>query len=260
MAPSSTDLAPPVELINADSISPFLLVCDHASRALPAAYGTLGLEESELWRHIAWDIGAADVTRRLATALAAPAILSGSSRLLVDCNRATDDPTFICQVSDGTVIPGNRNLAPEEIRHRIRSYYEPYHQTITAEVARLSGQVAAPALVSIHSFTPVMRGVQRPWHVGILWDQDPRLAEPLLRLLGEDAALVVGDNQPYTARSTVGDTMQRHGAATGLPQVLIELRQDLVDTHHGAEAWADRLATVLRRLLAEHGPFAVERF
>ena len=254
-----TDL-PPASVINADSASPFLLVCDHASRALPAAYGTLGLEESELWRHIAWDIGAADVTRRLAAALDAPAVLSGASRLLVDCNRATDDPTFICQVSDGTVVPGNRSLAPAEIQHRIRSYYEPYHQAIAGEVARLSRQVAAPALVSIHSFTPVMRGFQRPWHVGILWDKDPRLAVPLLHLLGADPGLVVGDNQPYSGRSTVGDTMQRHGARRGLPHVLIELRQDLVDTHHGAEAWAGRLAAALKRLLAEHGPFAVERF
>jgi predicted N-formylglutamate amidohydrolase len=251
---------PPASVINADSISPFLLVCDHASRALPARYGTLGIEESELWRHIAWDIGAADVTRRLAAALDAPAILSGVSRLLVDCNRATDDPTFICQVSDGTVVPGNRDLDSGEVQHRIRAYYEPYHEAVAAAVEQSRKHVEAPALVSIHSFTPVMRGVQRPWHVGILWDKDPRLAVPLMRLLGEDPALVVGDNLPYSGRSTVGDTMQRHGAATGLPHVLIELRQDLVDTHHGAEAWAGRLATVLRRLLAEQGPFAVERF
>ncbi|HUN53231.1 MAG TPA: N-formylglutamate amidohydrolase [Candidatus Sulfotelmatobacter sp.] len=258
MSPPTVDTS--VSLINADSTAPFLLVCDHASRALPARYGTLGLQESELWRHIAWDIGAADVTRRLAALLDAPAVLSGTSRLLVDCNRGTDDPTFICQVSDGTVVPGNRGLDAAEIRHRIDSYYEPYHRAIAAALERARRHGPAPALVSVHSFTPVMRGFQRPWHVGILWGKDPRLAEPLMRYLGDDPALVVGDNQPYSGRSNLGGTMQRHGAASGLPHVLIELRQDLIDTHHGAEAWASRLAAALRRLLAEHGPFLVERF
>jgi predicted N-formylglutamate amidohydrolase len=251
---------PPVELLNIGAASPIVLACDHASRALPAEYGSLGLDESELWRHIAWDIGAADVTRHLAKLLDAPAVLSGTSRLLVDCNRSPDDPTLVCQVSDGTVVPGNRNLAPEEVAGRIARYHEPYHQAVAAAVRAAAKHTAAPAVVAVHSFTPTMRGFARPWHIGLLWDKDPRLALPLMASFRADPALVVGDNQPYSGRTHVGYTMARHGATAGLPHVLIEIRQDQIDTHHGAETWAERLAGALSRLLAEHDPFRMQRY
>jgi predicted N-formylglutamate amidohydrolase len=241
---------PPCQIVNAAGAAPILLVCDHASRALPAAYGRLGLDEAELWRHIAWDIGAADVAGRLARLLDATAVLSGCSRLLVDCNRAADDPTLICRVSDGTVVPGNRALDETEVARRIRLYHEPYHAAVAGELARLAARGAAPALISIHSFTPVMKGLARPWHVGILWDRDGRIPLPLLRVLGEDPTLVVGDNEPYSGRGNVGYTTRRHAEPAGLPHVLIEIRQDLIDTHHGAEAWANRLAAALRQVLA----------
>ncbi|HYM29729.1 MAG TPA: N-formylglutamate amidohydrolase [Candidatus Cybelea sp.] len=255
-----TDADPsPVAIRNAEGKAPLVLVCDHASRALPAEYAGLGLDETELRRHIAWDIGAADVATRLSGLIDAPVVLSGASRLLVDCNRATDDPTFICQVSDGTVVPGNRGIDGTEVARRIARFHRPYHEAIAAVVGAKRAKVAAPALFSIHSFTPVMRSFERPWHVGILWDKDARLAKPLLAMLAEDPAITVGDNEPYSGRSHVGYTMMRHGAEAGLPHVLIELRQDLVDTHRGAELWAERLAGVITRILARFGPFQLER-
>lgn len=258
--PPHPDDPPPARVLNPDGKSPVFLVCDHASRVLPRAYGTLGLDEAELWRHIAWDIGAADVTGRLCKLLDARAVLSGYSRLLVDCNRRSDDPTFICQVSDGTVVPGNRDLPAAEVQARIARFHAPYHEAVEAELARLRALVPVPLFVSIHSFTPVMRGFERPWHVGILWNRDPRLPVPLMAALAEDPSIVVGDNEPYSGKSEVGYSMVRHAAAAGLPHVLIEIRQDLIDTHHGAETWANRLAAALRRVLAEHAPFAEQRY
>ncbi len=250
----------PFERVNPAAVAPLLLVCDHASRQLPAAYGTLGLDAAELWRHIAWDIGAADVTRRLAALLDAPAVLSRYSRLLVDCNRAESDPTLVCRISDGTVVPGNRDIDGTETARRIARFHAPYHAVVAGEIERLTAANAthAPALVDVHSFTPVMKGFARPWHIGVLWNRDPRLARPLMEALAEDPALVVGDNEPYSGRGNVGYTTRRHAETAGLPHVLIEVRQDLIDTHHGAEAWAHRLAAALKRVVAEHGPFRRE--
>jgi predicted N-formylglutamate amidohydrolase len=252
--------APAFEVVNEAGRAPVLLVCDHASRDLPAGYGTLGLPEADLARHIGWDIGAAGVTRRMAALLDAPAVLSRWSRLLVDCNRASDDPTFVCEISDGTVVPMNRNLPPGERERRIAAFYDPYHAAVAAQMARLQQLHAAPALFSVHSFTPVMRRQPRPWHVGILWNQDPRLAVPLIGLLAEDGALVVGDNQPYSGRANVGYTMRHHAARLGCPHVLVEIRQDLIEGESGQQAWAERLAAVLTRILRDNGPFAVEHY
>lgn len=251
---------PPASVLNPSGRAAMLLVCDHASRALPAAYGRLGLHDADLRRHIAWDIGAAEVTRHLATLLDAPAVLAGYSRLLVDCNRAKDDPTLICRVSDGTLVPGNRTADQVETARRIDRFHTPYHLAVAAELERVASRHAAPALVAIHSFTPVMKGFERPWHVGILWGNDPRLALPLLTLLQAEPGLVVGDNEPYSGRLNFGYTMVRHAVPAGLPHVLIEIRQDLVDTHHGAENWAVRLAEALRRIFAAAGPFHREHF
>lgn len=240
--------------------APFLLTCDHASRALPPAYGTLGLPEAELARHIGWDIGAAGLTERLADRLDACAVLSGYSRLLVDCNRAADDPTLICELSDGAVVSGNRGLPPEEVARRIALYHAPYHAAVAERIARLRERVAAPPVISIHSFTPSMRGRARPWHVGILWNRDPRLAVPLLEKLGREPDITVGDNEPYSGRSNVGYTMRRHGADAGLPHVLIEVRQDELGDPAGIDRWADRLGRILGEIIAEGSPFAVERY
>ena len=231
-------------------MSPLIFVCDHASNVLPVEYAALGLARDAFERHIAYDIGAADVTRTLASAFSAPALLGPYSRLLIDLNRGPDDPTLVMKLSDRAIIPGNAKADAVEIAKRLRLYYQPYHDSIGAEIARLSRADIAPVLISVHSFTPEWRGWKRPWHVGILWsDKDPRLAQFMLERLRAESDLVVGDNQPYSGELE-GDTMDQHAVAHGFAHVLIELRQDLVDTIAKAEGWAERLKPILQEALA----------
>ena len=251
--PESSLLQPddpaPVEICHGEGGSPVLLTCDHASKAVPRALDGLGLPPGAIDEHIGWDIGAAAVTRRLAPLLDAPAILSGYSRLVIDCNRDPEDASSIPEVSDGIAVPGNRSLPLAARLVRRRACFAPYHDAIAARLAALM-KVQVPALLSIHSFTPVMAGFRRPWHVGILWDKDPRIPVPLLDALAADRTISVGDNQPYSAREPAGYTVRHHAAERGLPHVAIELRQDLIATAEGAATWAERLAAALRPILA----------
>jgi len=240
----------PVEAIRAQGRAPLLITCDHASPALPHVLGDLGVPPAQLREHIGWDIGAAEVTRRLAARLDAPALLTGFSRLVVDCNRRLDDPSSIPVASDGVPVPGNGNLPQADRTARIEALFHPYHRAIAAKLNAFFAAGTVPAVVSIHSFTPVMNGKARPWHVGILWDKDPRIAVPLLAALRAEPGLVVGDNEPYTAREPVGYTMREHGVARGFPHAAIELRQDLVADGEGATAWAERLALALGPIVA----------
>jgi predicted N-formylglutamate amidohydrolase len=250
----STDEPPPFEEI--PGAAPALLVCDHASNRVPRALGTLGLAPAWFDEHIGWDIGAAAVTRRLAPLLGAAAILAGYSRLVIDCNRAPADPSSIPAASDGVAIPGNAELSPAAREQRREAIFAPYHDAIARRLAAIAG---VPAVISVHSFTPVMQNFARPWHVGILWDDDGRIAAPLLAALGDEAELVVGDNLPYSAREPVGYTVSHHALQKGLPHVAIELRQDLVAGAAGAAAWAERLARVLKPILAEPALYALRR-
>ncbi len=217
---------------------PLLLLCDHASNALPP--GGLGLDPALLSTHIAYDIGAAAVTRALAVAYGAPALLGSWSRLLIDLNRGEDDPTLVMKLSDGSIIPGNRTADAAEVARRIARYHAPYHAAIDAELDRI-GQGAV--LVSMHSFTPSWKGRPRPWETGVLYDLDVRLAKPLMARLAE-AGFTVGDNEPYSG-ALEGDTLWRHGTCRGLPHVLIEMRQDLVGTGEQAQDFALRLKPIL---------------
>ncbi|MBL8258215.1 MAG: N-formylglutamate amidohydrolase [Candidatus Competibacteraceae bacterium] len=242
---------PPFTLLNPQGTAAAVLVCDHASNRIPAALGQLGLGPVERSRHIAWDIGAACVTRRLAERLDAPAVLAGYSRLVIDCNRPPGDPTSIAQVSDGILIPGNLELDDAAADARLNALFWPYHRAIAQMLAQRwrHGNGRAPALIAIHSFTPVMDGFRRPWQIGVLWNRDPRLASLLLDELRADEALCVGDNEPYSGRE-VGFTMNAHGGAAGLAHAEIELRQDLIADASGCERWArvvgDALAGALR--------------
>ncbi|MEO7386422.1 MAG: N-formylglutamate amidohydrolase [Gammaproteobacteria bacterium] len=229
---------------------PVLLACDHACPRVPAALGDLGLARPEFSRHIAFDIGAADLTRILAGLLEVPAILSGYSRLVVDCNRHLHDPSAFPEISDGVVIPGNRALNAEARTDRVAALYRPYHDAIASALDDLG---PAPGLIAVHSFTPRLDGFVRPWHVGILWDRDDRLAVPLLGALRADGRLCVGDNEPYSGRHPSGYTMDTHAEARGLPHVSIEVRQDLLATPDGISHWATLLASALRPIL--HGRF-----
>jgi predicted N-formylglutamate amidohydrolase len=251
---------PPFEIVNPDGAARLVLIADHAGRAIPRVLGSLGLGPAELARHIAWDIGIGDVTRRLARQLDAPALLCGYSRLVIDCNRRLGDPTSIAQESDGIAVPGNRGLAAAERARRVAALFEPYHAAVSHVIEGRRRAGIVPALVSMHSFTPVMNGVERPWHVGILWNRDPRLPRPLMARLAADPAITVGDNEPYTGRNEHGYSIYAHGHDLGIPHVLIEVRQDLIDTHHGAAAWADRLGGALADVLADDGLYKIERF
>lgn len=232
---------------------PALLVCDHASARIPRRLGTLGLPPAALADHIALDIGAAALTRMLGERLGLPAVLGNYSRLVVDCNRRLDDPTAFPEASDGYRVPGNANLADADRRLRAESLYWPYHHRVRDSLAALEEQAAAPALIAIHSFTPTFGGVQRPWQVGVLWDKDPRLPAPLMARLAADPELCVGDNQPYSGRHPADFTIDHHAEAEGLAHVSIEVRQDLITTLDGAEAWAERLASVLAPILDDAG-------
>jgi predicted N-formylglutamate amidohydrolase len=232
--------------------SGLILLCDHAENRLPAEYGTLGLPEGELQRHIAYDIGARKLTELLAETLGAPAVMTRFSRLLIDCNRGEDDPTLIMRLSDGAIVPGNRTMTADERGARIARFYRPYHEAIRELIDHAIAQGVAPVLLSVHSFTPAWRGVPRPWHAAILWDRDPRLAKPLIAALAADPALVVGDNEPYTG-TLIGDCMWRHGTSRGLAHAIVEVRQDLIAEEEGQIAWAGRLASVMREILAGPG-------
>lgn len=253
-SPSANDTAPlpaPVERIPGSTGAGALILCDHASNAMPPEFGGLGLPEAQLERHIAYDIGAAWVTRRLAARLGAPALLSTFSRLLIDPNRGLDDPTLVMRLSDGAIVPGNARLDEAGIAERVRRFYAPYDEAIGMAVSEAIREGVAPAIVSIHSYTPFWKGMPRPWHIGLLWDRDDRLVAPLFAALRAQPGLIVGDNEPYAGWLS-GDTIDRHALRHGLPNVLIELRQDLIATRETAEAWADRLAEMLGPILVDH--------
>ena len=237
-------------VVEGRAASGLVLLCDHASNALPPAYGTLGLPAAELSRHIAYDIGAAAVTRALAERLDAPAILSKFSRLLIDCNRGSDDPTLIMRISDGAIVPGNRKLDDAEREHRISSFYAPYHEAVTKVINTLLDASVTPVLLSIHSFTETWNGAQRPWHAGVLWDNDDRLSRRILAALRSEPGIVTGDNLPYSGRLK-GDTLWQHGTRRGLAHAIIEIRQDLIRNSAGQKEWSERLARIMTRILAE---------
>lgn len=237
----------PFAIVDGNPANGLILICDHAENRLPARYGTLGLGSGALSRHIAWDPGARAVTLALTLRLGAPAVLSRFSRLLIDPNRGCDDPTLIMRLSDRAVIPGNQTIDELERAERIARYYLPYDHAIDRAVRDALAAGVVPAIISIHSFTPVWRGRGRPWQAGILWDADPRLAHPLIERLRMDGDLVVGDNEPYSG-ALAGDTLYRHATRRGLAHALIEIRQDLIAEERGVESWADRLAAILADL------------
>jgi predicted N-formylglutamate amidohydrolase len=237
----------PVERIDGSLGAGVLFLCDHAANALPKAYGTLGLAREQLDRHIAYDIGAAWITRRLASLFGAPAILARFSRLLIDPNRGTGDPTLVMQLSDGDIIPGNATIGAEEIEYRRAHYWKPYRAAIEAAIEAMLNKGPPPAVMSIHTFTPSWKARPRPWEAGILWDSDPRFAKLLIAALAKDGFLV-GDNEPYDG-ALKGDTLDEEVTSRGLAGLLIETRQDLVATKEKAAAFADRLARLLRPIL-----------
>ncbi len=230
----------------------WLVTCDHASNAVPGwvAGGDLGISAEDMGRHIAWDVGAAGLAVALAGRLGGPAILSTFSRLVIDANRGGDDPTLVMKLYDGTIIPANRHAGPDEVARRMQRLYTPYHDALEGLAARRVDTV----ICAVHSYTPCLRGrAPRPWHVGILYShRDTRLALPLLARLRAEGDLCVGDNEPYSGHLD-GDSIDRHALGPGRPNVLVEVRNDLIADAGGQAAWAARLAPILTAALVDSG-------
>jgi predicted N-formylglutamate amidohydrolase len=238
------------QIIGNDRPGRWLVTCDHASNRVPdwVAGGDLGIAKADMERHIAYDLGAAEVATRLAAALDSPVILSDFSRLVIDPNRGEDDPTLVMRLYDGTMIPANRHIDAAGIAARVARLYRPYHDAY----ADLAGRRPDTVIVAVHSFTPCLKGrAPRPWHVGILHSHlDERLSRALIRRLQAEGDLCVGDNEPYHGHLP-GDAIDRHALVSGRLNTLIEVRNDLIATVDTQQEWADRLARLLVAALAD---------
>jgi predicted N-formylglutamate amidohydrolase len=245
------DDMPPVHEVNAGGRSPFLLTSDHYGRVLPRALGDLGIPESELVRHIGWDIGIGGVADRLARMLDAHLIAQRYSRLVIDCNRPPGVASSIPMISEATAIPGNENLSAAAKEMRRREIFDPYHGRIGAAIDARVQSGRPTVLVALHSFTPVYYGEVRPWHIGTLYRRDTVLPRLLLKHLRQQGDLVVGDNEPYAVSDLTDYTIPVHGEARGLVNTGIEIRQDLIADDIGQQQWAERLARILAQIEVE---------
>jgi predicted N-formylglutamate amidohydrolase len=235
------------QIVREQGRSAYFLTCDHGGNLLPRTLGGLGLHPRELERHIAWDIGAAALARRLAEALDAFLIVQTYSRLAIDCNRPPQSPTSIVELSETTLIPGNQRVDSTDADARRRQIFQPYHDRISVELDARTVLGRPTILVAVHSFTPVFKGESRPWHVGVLYNRDARLAHILLALLRRESGLVVGDNQPYSVSDDTDYTIPIHGERRSIPHVELEIRQDLLADESGRTTWAQRLTRTLGR-------------
>jgi predicted N-formylglutamate amidohydrolase len=234
----------PFRHIDRSKGSDITILCDHASNTVPpfVGGGDLGLPAADMARHIAYDIGAAGVSHELGGLLNASVLMSNFSRLVIDPNRGEDDPTLIMRLYDGSVVPANRSLSQDEKQARLDRCYRPYHQKIEDTLAG----VREPVVISVHSFTPQLKGrPARPWHIGVLYANDTRLALPLMQQFTRHRDICLGDNEPYHG-AVVGDTLDRHALCHGRLHVLIEVRNDLIETEADQKSWAARLAPVLQ--------------
>jgi predicted N-formylglutamate amidohydrolase len=242
-----------VRITNRNGRSPIVVICDHASNFIPEQFGGFGLGKRELESHIAWDPGALPVARRLAKALDAALVESRFSRLLIDCNRPLEAPDLVCPVSETTVVPGNADLSPQDREARIALSWQPFHEAVEALVEDRLSQGRDTRLISVHSFTPVYKNVKRPWHIGILHDEDRSIADPLIAALKSSGGIVVGDNEPYSPADRVYFTLERHGRSRGLACAMIEIRNDEIAEEIGQRKWADMLTGIFSNLEPEAG-------
>ncbi len=244
----SLDDVSPYITLNPNSITPVLLVCDHASNRFPKSLGTMGLDYLDRLSHITVDIGSRATTESLARQLNTTAILCQYSRLIVDCNRNLSDNSAYLDKSDGVDIPGNQNLNNNEKEIRESEIYWPYHNAIDTQISRLKRQKVSPIIISIHSFTPVFNGNKREWEVGVLWDKDPTTARIFINKL-TDAGFLVGDNKPYSGKDLEDFTLDYHAETIGLPHVGIEIRQDLINHDDGVMRISNALQKVISSLV-----------
>lgn len=252
LAPLLTAGEPPAfSVLRAEGGSAFVLVCDHASARIPRSLGSLGLSEGERASHAAWDIGAAAVAQALSTRLDASLVLQNYSRLVVDCNRPPHSAEFITTQSEWGQVSGNLRLGPEQTQAREAQIFAPYHAAIAALLDRRARSRQPTILIAVHSFTPVYRGESRPWQIGLMYRKDRGLAAEMLKRLGRDERLTVGDNEPYSIDDDFDHTLPLHGEQRGIVHVGIEIRQDLIADETGQKNWAGRLASLLKQLPAE---------
>ncbi len=244
----STDL-PPFQLGGNHGSAKCLVVADHAGNAVPASLQRLGLAPGVLNTHIAVDIGTRATATLLASRLRAPLILANYSRLVVDLNRNLNDSTAFIDESDGIAISGNQNISAVEKKRRCNAIYQPYHNAIDCIINGFLNRGTVPVIISIHSFTPELENRHRPWHIGVLWDKDPRIALPLLTTLRKNPDLNVGDNKPYSGRHSPDYTIDHHAEDNKLAYVSIEIRQDLISNETGVEHWVAILCDALYRIL-----------
>lgn len=234
-------------VVNEAGPSPIVLICEHAGKVIPESLGSLGLAPEDLIRHIAWDIGAEAVARGLAKALDAPLLLQRYSRLAYDCNRPPESPDAMPLVSETTRIAGNESLKPEARLARIRGIYRPFHDAVSRFLDERAVQGKTALLVTLHSFTPVYKAKRRHLDLGVLHDQDTRLADLVLGLAGRLKDIVVKRNEPYGPEDGVCHTLNLHGGARGLHHVMLEIRNDLIATEAGQRQWVSRLAALLEQ-------------
>jgi predicted N-formylglutamate amidohydrolase len=256
-APLAPDEPPAVTVRHAQGAARLVFSCDHASNRIPRAFGDFGLTPEQRADHIAWDIGAARVAELLSDAFDAPAVFSGYSRLVIDCNRRPEDASSIPPVSDGVAIRGNENLAQTARMERIETFFHPFQNAVAAMMARPSPG-AARALLSVHSFTPRMNGFDRPWAIGALWERDDRIAAPFMGALAARRDVCVGDNLPYSFSQPRGYTLDAHAWERGIACMGIEVRQDLIADEAGARRWAAILIEALRPALSSIGAISQE--
>lgn len=245
---SSVDWPEPIEVLNEDSDCEIVLVCEHAANHIPAEYDRLGVTQDDMERHIAWDIGAAAVTRGLAEALGATAFLGTYSRLLVDLNRPFGGLSSMPVRSEATSIPGNVDLTEAEFQRRRNLVFDPFHGRIEARLDARQAAGLPTRIVAIHSFTPVYLGVARPWHVGILFDQSADFAEATMAALAQDPALVVGANVPYVIDRDEDYAIPVFGTDRGNPAILVEIRNDIISDAAGIADWSRRMTRVLQQV------------
>lgn len=242
-------------ILHENSREGVVILCEHATNHIPDGYEGLGLDKADLDSHIAWDIGAADVARCMSFMMNVPAVFAPVSRLLIDCNREPDSPTLVPAHSDDISIPANQQLSAANIAHRKAAYYDPFHNVCAEIISDHVEQGYKPLVVGMHTFTPVMNGLKRPWDIGFLWNDDPRLAQAMIGLLERETDLNIGMNQPYSGKDLYY-TMERHGAAHGLPQTTIEIRSDLITEGEGMiRSWSALLADCLDECLSRDDLF-----
>ncbi len=251
---------PPFEIVNRHGTARAVITCDHASNQIPDSLNLLGLGDKELAQHIAYDLGCADLSRRLSEILDAPLILGNFSRLVVDLNRHLNDPSSISETSDNIPVPGNRNISHQHAAQRIEELFVPYHNALAALLADVHAVHGVPLIIAVHSFTPVFANFERPWHIGVLWNLDERIAHPLIERLRRHAEICVGDNQPYHAKEPVGYGMDVHAESNGYPHALLEIRQDLLANKEGTDRWAELLGHELGEVMKDESLYQVMEF